>query len=347
MEVVLLSEGRKFESFYEEVCEALVQQGAIVRYVSLGNEPPVSALLRSVEHEEISGIGSQVNYLKTLRADIVLTAITSLGHPRFPRSKSVDHYSHFVHSLNSPIVSYRKGSFDEFDSIHSASGKMSEELESLRKARGLKFKIYESGYTRLSFLYKKIEALPGRRKSIDEELVVTVAPSWGKNSIFEERSLHLLSQVAETSSSLYLRPHPMSEDSRNWRKLRRKLTSRYSSVQVVADTSEVETLLGSDLLITDWSGTAMEYALTTSQRVIYIDLPQKEKQRCTPQERSQAIEKLFRDEVGIIWDINKALKAHELEQIATMEIPSLQKWKSDIYHLTDAPRQIVSNCLSL
>ena len=61
-------------------------------------------------------------------------------------------------------------------------------------------------------------------------------------------------------------------------------------------------LFESDILVTDWSGIALEYAFSMEKPVLYINTPQKILNEDYHILGTQAFEASMREKVGVIWD---------------------------------------------
>jgi YidC/Oxa1 family membrane protein insertase len=62
----------------------------------------------------------------------------------------------------------------------------------------------------------------------------------------------------------------------------------------------MESILNSDILITDWSGIAMEFAFTRLKPVLFVDVPKKINNPAYKNIEIEPIEILIRDEIGVI-----------------------------------------------
>ena len=346
--ILLLAENAKFESFFIDIAAALKSHRCEVCYAVLSNETPNNSELKTIYERIPHSITGQVKYLQQLRHDIVLTTITALGHPRFPKSQKVGNYSHLFHSLNSPLYSYKKNSFTQFDTLHSTSDIMSNELEFMfPKSGNHDPTIYKSGYTRLTYLRKKFARIVEVSQKDPGEIKLTIAPTWGGQSIFEAQGIRSLHPFYEACDKLYLRPHPMTSATRKWRKLVSEIAKEDSSkVEVITNTSESETLLHSDYLVTDWSGIAMEFALATGRPSLYIDLPQKLKDRRMRGTMENAIERKFRQEAGFVLTDFTSLTRELLDSISSRSNEGLSEWLDRIYNVDSAPGAVVTNLLS-
>jgi YidC/Oxa1 family membrane protein insertase len=105
---------------------------------------------------------------------------------------------------------------------------------------------------------------------------VLLAPSWGDETILNRCGEPLCEALLEAGLRLTLRPHYHT----------RRLTPGVIDVLLrrfgdhprfayIDRMGEDESLFDSDVMITDWSGAGMDYALGLAKPVLYVDLPPK------------------------------------------------------------------------
>ncbi len=102
----------------------------------------------------------------------------------------------------------------------------------------------------------------------------TLIPSWQKNNIFDLCLDELLDSLSGKDYKVVVRPHP--QQVRHEIEKFNKLKDKYKDVKniiIQTDFSKNDTVFNSDILITDWSGIAYEFAFTTKKPVVFIDTP--------------------------------------------------------------------------
>lgn len=129
-----------------------------------------------------------------------------------------------------------------------------------------------------------------------------IAPSYQKDCIPDSCLDELIDSVmaANPGCTVVFRPHPQYV--RRFPAKMQAIAERYANREGVVmedDFSKPSTMDQADILITDWSGIAYEYAFKTKHPVVFIDTPMKvinpdwQKIGLTPTDIS------FRDEVGV------------------------------------------------
>ena len=110
----------------------------------------------------------------------------------------------------------------------------------------------------------------------EQRIRVLIAPSWGGDALLETCGVELVHVLSEAGYSTVVRPHPMTI--KTTPKLYRELVGRFKSdpnVKFDLNISSRESLSNSDIMISDWSGAALEYALGFEKPVLFIDVPRK------------------------------------------------------------------------
>ena len=142
---------------------------------------------------------------------------------------------------------------------------------------------------------------------------ILIAPSWQPDNIFETCIDGILESLKGTNYEINLRPHPqhVRHVPELFEGLKKKYEYEGSNITVTTDFSATNPVLEADILMTDWSDIAWEYAFTTKRPVLFIDTPMKmmnpdyEKIGITPRNI------LLRDIVG------RRVKPEEVSKVAS------------------------------
>jgi YidC/Oxa1 family membrane protein insertase len=173
---------------------------------------------------------------------------------------------------------YRTGAFDHFDSVFCAGPHHIEELQTLERIGGLKKKLLvEHGYGRLDAIRREAEQRPAEAVvDATEPLHVLVAPSWGPNGVIETIGLELTNTLLEAGFSVTVRPHPQTAklSPATTAAIREKFYD-HDHFTYEYGVSGQESLHRSDIMISDWSGAALEYAFGLGKPVMFVDVPRK------------------------------------------------------------------------
>jgi hypothetical protein len=185
---------------------------------------------------------------------------------------------YLFHSLNSAHTSYRSGAFDAYDHLGATGPHHIAELGALRAQRGRPpAQLHEVGYHKLDRIaaeYLGHERSPSGVKSI------LLAPSWAPQNLLEAHGEELVGTLVSHGFEVVVRPHPQFFHSLYpaGREVVDQLMSRFGDdprVRFELSITDQDSFYSCDLMISDWSGAAFEYALGTLRPALFIDTPQK------------------------------------------------------------------------
>jgi phosphonate transport system ATP-binding protein len=218
-------------------------------------------------------------FFQTLQFKVFVSTTPDLGKFAFTRSPYDVHYSYIFSSLISTHMGFMYDAFDNFDSILCIGAHQRDELKSLEQHYGLKQKeIVDCGYGNLENIIDSIKKDSKDLKLNKEITSVVIAPTYGQDGLLEinngELICSLIDILIEANINVKLRPHWMSLN--NNPLLISKIIDRQkncNNFKIEKDLSSVDSLIESDVLISDLSGVAIEYAFGFLKPVVYIDIP--------------------------------------------------------------------------
>ena len=220
------------------------------------------------------------------------------------RSKFPVHYVYIQHSMVSCHMVYRPGAFDHFDTIFCSGPHHKLEIRALEKARNLQEKsLVVHGYGRLDSIMSSAQSsLP----TDGGPLHVLIAPSWGEKALIETVGAEVLSQLLGGGYKITLRPHPQTV------KFSKHLLNRFANqyrnhpnFNLELDISDKTSLHDSDVMISDWSGAAIDYSFGLEKPVIFIDVPRKINNPAYKDLNIEPFEDVIRSKIGTIVSPNK------------------------------------------
>lgn len=232
----------------------------------------------------------------SLRADVLVMTMPDLETFHIKRSRQHPvHYVYVFHSIVSTHMIYRKGAFDHFDTILCVGPHHVREIGRTEAAYGLKKKaLIHHGYGRLDTMLKSRRSgnSAGARRDT-EHLRVLIAPSWGPECLLEKHGVEVVRGLLNAGFAVTVRPHPMTR--RKWLECIRSIETEFTDhprLVIESDIASCASLESADVMISDWSGAAIEYAFGYERPVLFVDLPRKvnnleyEKIDCVPLEVS-------------------------------------------------------------
>lgn len=207
-----------------------------------------------------------------LRAAVFVSAMPDLDGFHLRRSPLTAHYVYAFRSLVGALMTYRTGAFDAYDSILCSGPHHVADLRAAERFYGIEPKrLVEHGYGLLDDLMTR--PTPAVRGTAP---TVLVAPSWGPGGLFESHGSAVLGGLLDAGFRVLARPHPMS-----WRRspdalerLARRFAGR-PAFEMSREIVEFDAFMEADLMVSDWSGAALEFAFGLERPVLYLDTPRK------------------------------------------------------------------------
>ena len=285
--LVFFAEGGGFYRYFKTVIEhILTHSNLTIHYVT--NDPKDAllsvpcSLIPHPSRFRAYYIGPQriIPLMMKMDADMVVMTTPDLNTYHIKRSyvrKDVE-YVYLDHGPTSVHMCYRKGAFDHFDTImcngpfQVAEHRATEELYHLKPK-----KLVESGYPLLDTLLRevKVEGQGQRRNDCPR---IMIANSHQKDNVFDSCLDELIASIrsAVPNAIIVMRPHPQYVR-RNPAKMQAIEGRCRNAAGVILETdfSRPSTMDQSDVLITDWSGIAYEFAYKTRRPTLFVDTPMK------------------------------------------------------------------------
>lgn len=276
--IVMYSESGQDWHYFEPLVEALnVDLHRKVTYVaSDASDPGLSR-----QHDLLQTICIPAGFFLTLhfnmqKADVVILTMMDLDNLQLKKSINPVHYVYLFHALGSTHMVDHANSYDAYDSLFCVGPHHVDELRKRESMAGLPARnLFEYGHPRLEYL---LTAAASRQPESDRHNppVVLIAPTWGDDSIFNTCGDELTGLLLDAGYHVIVRPHYQTLALTP--AVVRKLQVRYgghANFEYQDRMGESATLLRSDILISDWSAMAIEYALGLEKPVLFIDLPRR------------------------------------------------------------------------
>jgi len=239
-----------------------------------------------------------------MHAGVVVMTLPELQMHYIKRSRMHEvHYAYVFHSIASTHMIYREGAFDHYDSLLCVGPHHIEEIRAREASQVLPAKdLIAVGSGRLDELLESTTAIAPRSGRRDgSHLSVLVAPSWGKNGLLETHGVDLTRILLDAGFQVTVRPHPMT--GRKWpdsiRAIEGKFCSRDSFV-LERNIASRESLEAADIMISDWSGAALEFAFAFERPVLFVDVPTKINNPNYGDLGIEPVERRIREEIGVV-----------------------------------------------
>ena len=263
-----------FEPILNELTNNLQRQ--VCYLTSSPNDPMLNSENKNIKSFFIGDGTIRTKLFLTLKADVLVMTMPDLGTYHIKRSKIYPvHYVYIFHSMVSTFMTYRKGAFDNFDTILCVGKHQIQEIREMEKVYGLKPKnLLEHGYGLLDTLMKKYSSSSLREKYNEKQILI--APTWGKKALLENHGHEIVKILLDSGYNVIVRPHPMSLIKS--KKIINSINEDFKNnpnFKLETDIRSSDSLSSSQFVITDWSGIALEYVFTFERPVLFVDVPKK------------------------------------------------------------------------
>ena len=261
------SENRNYQKFLIDFITALVTAQLEVIYLS--SEKNDKIILPNVKNIYIGNGLKRFFYLNLIKSKFFFMTLTDLGNHEIRKNKNIDKYIYIFHSANSVHRAYTSTAFNNYDIIFCPGPKYEVEIKKLEKLNNSnKKEIIKSGY----FYLDKLQKFKNK-KNLDLKTVL-IAPSWNysdKNFLINY-SEEVIKKLISLNYRVIFRPHP-EHFVRNklFLEMLLKKYEKFTNFTIDENENNLDAMLNSKYLITDYSGIAIEYLLGLNKPVIYFD----------------------------------------------------------------------------
>ena len=245
---------------------------------------------------------------QTLKADVMVLTMLDLHNFQLKRSIHPVHYVYVFHSMGSTHMVDHENSYDHYESLLCTGPHHVAELRRREELKGLPPKhIFPYGYPRLERL---VEVAAAHRKDPSAPTTVLLAPTWGDQSTLNVCGEALIAALLGAGLRVILRPH--YQTARLTPRLIESLVARFGKhpqFRHVDRMEESASLFESDLLISDWSAMAIEYALGFAKPVLFVDVPPRVRNPRYAELGLEPMEMRIRRELGAILPLDRLAEA--------------------------------------
>ena len=303
-QIVFYSENQNSRFIFESLINELVSKYNIsICYVTSSKEESILNINKKIKTFCIGEGIARTKFFLNLKADILIMTMPDLEIFHIKRSKVYPvHYVYIFHAMLSTHLVYQKRAFDHYDTIFCVGNYQIEEIRSTEKIYNLKSKrLFKFGYNHLDNLIEKYSNKENFLFNEKNSIQVLIAPGWGKNGLFETTIEEIIDILLKARYKVILRPHPMTQKKYNKKisYLDKKFSSN-SNFILEQDITNFDSFSQSDVMISDWSGVALEFAFTFERPVLYVDVPKKIHNPDFVDIPHIPIEESIRDKIGII-----------------------------------------------
>lgn len=326
--LVFYSESSGFYKYYQGMIEYLLENtNLVIHYITSDPNDKIFELAKTQDKLRPYFIGEKrlITLMMKLEADVVVMTMPDLENFHIKRSyisKDIE-YIYIPHGMDSLNLTMRTGSMNHYDTVFCVGKHQKEEIEKTEAVYGLPKKtLVDWGYSLLDEMREDYAKLPHEENTVKK---ILIAPSWQQDNIVDSCLEQILDNLKGRGYQITVRPHPQHVRHRG--EFMEQLKVKYEQdkdIEIQTDFSSNNTVFEADLMITDWSGIAYEYAYTTQKPVLFINTPMKIMNPEYEKIDTVPLNILLREEIGC------SLKLDELGQLGD-KVQMLLEHKADYY----------------
>ena len=318
--LVIYSEKSGFYKYFEALIqELLASSNIVIHYITNDPDDKIFELAEKEPHIKpyYIGLKKMIPLMMKLEADIVVMTTPDLNKYYIKRSlmKKDIEYIYVPHDMMSVHMGFREGALDAFDTIFCTGSHVEREVRATERVYGLpEKKLVKFGYPLADKLIEAGEAEWANRAPAEKKEIL-IAPSWQEDNLLDSCIDTLIEKLYCDEYHITVRPHP--EYVKRFGAKMQMIVDKYQhlvgdKLSFELDFTHNKSVYASDLLITDWSGIALEYCFATKRPAMFVNTkikcmnPNWEKIDCKPVEIS------LRDRVGVSVDKDKLNTCNEI-----------------------------------
>lgn len=326
--LVFYSESNGFYKYYQGMIEYLLENtNLVIHYITSDPDDQIFELAKTQDKIRPYFIGEKrlITLMMKMEADVVVMTMPDMENYHIKRSyisKDIE-YIYIPHGMDSLNLTMRTGSMDHYDTVFCVGKHQKEEIEKTEAAYGLPKKtLINWGYSLLDEMREDYAKLSHEENTVKK---ILIAPSWQQDNIVDSCLEQILDNLKGRGYQITVRPHPQHVRHRG--EFMEQLKVKYeqdNDIEIQTDFSSNNTVFEADLMITDWSGIAYEYAYTTQKPVLFINTPMKIMNPEYQKIDTVPLNILLREEIGC------SLNLDELNQLGD-KVQTLLERKDDYY----------------
>ena len=303
--LVFYSEGSGFYKYFERIMNWILENSKLtIHYVTSDPNDQIFEIAKGQPRIAPYYIGQKklITLFMKLEADVMVMTMSDLGNYQYKRSyysKNIKYVYVFHYPLSTHMVLHT-GALRHYDSILCVGDFQFEEIRQTEKLFGdPEQELVACGYGLLEKLYDAYQATPRTKR---ERPKVLIAPSWQADNILDSCIDDMLSELLGKGFDVTVRPHP--EYVKRYGDRMNAIVKRYEDYKggdlfFELDFTGNTSIFDSDIVISDWSGTAYEFVMVTERPCVFVDTPPKINNPDYEKITVPPLEMTLRDQVGI------------------------------------------------
>lgn len=263
----IFTDSKRYLTIFKPICDEMEKRGEKLVYLTAEEDDPLLKENYENVRTEFLGEGNRAYArMNMLKADVVLSTTPGLDVYQWKRSRDVKWYAHVLHAAGD-VTMYRMFGIDYYDAMLLSGEFQIKQVRDLEALRGLPEK--EAKLVGIPHMDALRERLLQAGSAPDHETTILLAPSWGPSSILNKYGKKMIDELIATGYKVIIRPHPQTFVSE--KDMIEPLMKAYPETDKLVwdrDIDNFDTLNQSDILISDFSGVVLDYALVFDRPVI-------------------------------------------------------------------------------
>lgn len=308
--IVFYSEKNGFYKYYKNIIEEIIRRtNIVIHYITSDPEDEVFQMESEQFKPYYINENRMIVLMMKMETEIMVMTTPDLENFQLKRSyvrKDIE-YIYVPHDVNSANLTFHKNALDHFDTIFTSGPKNKAEIAEREQKFALPGKnLIEWGSSVIDNMTESYAQMRNEEsKEEEDQRTVLIAPSWQEDNILDSCIEEMLDKLVQTRHHIIVRPHPQYV--RHYEARIDALAAKYQTYDVVfqKDFSSNKTVYMADLLVTDWSSIAFEYAFSTLKPVLFINTPMKIINPDYQELKTVPIDIELRDKVGISVEVER------------------------------------------
>ena len=280
-QLVFYSESSGFYKYFHRIIDAILRSSDVkIHYVT---SDPKDAVFQLNEPNLIPYYidnNRLITLFMLVDADIMVMTMPDLQLFHLKRSsvrKDME-YIYLFHGIMTSLSTLRDHALDAYDTLFFGESNMRAEFEAYAKRVSLPEKtLVNVGDGVTEDMHDKVLELRAAEAPHTKRRIL-IAPSWQADNILESCLGTVVRVLCDGSNEIIIRPHPqyIRRFGARLEEIKEQISAYLSDdCRFEMDFSSNETVYTADILMTDWSGIAFEYAFSTERPVLFIHTPMK------------------------------------------------------------------------
>ena len=290
--IVFYSEGKIYDHFFYPFIKSCIKNNIKFCYLSSDVEKPFNIKNENYKFFFIGKSFLRTYLFYTLNCENLITTTPDIGNHYLKKSEKLKNLIYFHHSMCGLITQQNHNALSYYDIILCSHKKHYEELSGY-SFKNPKTKLIEFGYPKIDEISFNANNKLSREKKIEN---ILIAPSWGNEKSDYEVYKKIIKILLNKKKNIKFRPHPMTIFYN--KKFINELEgyfSKFDNFQISQLDNNLQDYLENDFVISDWSGSAMEFSLATNKPCLFLNTKRKLfNSLCSEEVKANAFENFFR-----------------------------------------------------